>query len=395
MLEQEQHPVNAAQQSLLTTGVANVNVDNTVAPIHTNPTPDSLLSLERTISTHFNDLSYSTTVSGNGSSLLTIWQHPSKQSSKGISMRDLPLFYIVASVNESQQLRLRLMTFHGKVVNELSEDINNPVEETTKITFIQKLNHIQLCQGVKVLDPTLKLDPQTFTFLYLVELLDQNVIVRSRQCQFGLENGKLVCEICEALNESATNKKPIIRQDGGLFPISGMGALNDAIEDTSSDVKPLLLPEVNFNDNIDEETLKEEGLIDEDYWSPNGDEIDEEDPDWDDDTKSKTRKTKKLRRTKITNREISKSTVKKKELKCTQCDHEPFKTRAKLKEHLKESHGGVGIEKLMYKCTEIDCLFEGVSQKELSEHKEDVHDISQSFKCKVGVILQNYYNEHF
>ena len=68
---------------------------------------------------------------------------------------------------------------------------------------------MQLCQGVKILDPTLKLDPQTFTFLYLVENLDQNVIVRSRQCQFALHEGKLVCEVCEALNETATNLTPI------------------------------------------------------------------------------------------------------------------------------------------------------------------------------------------
>lgn len=82
-------------------------------------------------------------------------------------------------------------------------------------------------------------------------------------------------------------------------------------------------------------------------------------------------------------RERNAASMKKKELKCTQCDHEPFKTRTELKEHLKESHGGEGLEKLMYKCTELGCTFEGVTQKLLSEHKQEVHGIAQSFKCKV------------
>ena len=254
MLEPEQHPINAVQHPLLSAGT-NHNAD-TVTPAHTNSISDPLLSLESMIRNSFSDLSCTSTISGNGSPILTIWQQPKTQSSKGIVMKDLPLFYIVGSVNENMSLCLRLITFNGKVVSELNEDINSPVEDVAKIDFIEKLKHIQLCQGVKVLDPTLKLDPQTFTFLYLVELLDQSVIVRSRQCQFGLQDGKLVCDVCEALNETATNKKPIIRPDGGLFPISGMEAHNDISGDATRDVKPLLLPEVNFNENMDDDTLK-------------------------------------------------------------------------------------------------------------------------------------------
>ena len=254
MLEQEQHTMNTVQQSVLPAPISGNTEPIVLEP--SNPRPDPLVSLEHMISNRFSDLSYSTTISGNGYPMLTIWQHPSKQLSKGISMRDLPLFYVVATVNDSLNLCLRLITFHGKVVSELNENVNDPQQDATRTSFIQKLNSVQLCQGVKVLDPTLKLDPQTFTFLYLVELLEQSVIVRSRQCQFGLEDGKLVCEVCEALNESATNKKPIVQSDGGLFPISGIGATNDGSGDTSSDVKPLLLPEVHFNDNIDDEALK-------------------------------------------------------------------------------------------------------------------------------------------
>ena len=205
---------------------------------------------------HFSDLSCSSTVSANGSPILTIWQQPNEQSTKGLIMNDLPLFYIIGSLNDNFRLCMRLITFHGKVVSELSDDVNNPLQDNTKISFVDRLTHVQLCQGVKILDPTLRLDPQTFTFLYLVEQLGQSVIVRSRQCQFALQDGSLVCEVCEALNETATNKKPIIKPDGGLFPISGMGSVGAISGDANEDVKPLLLPQVNFCEEMDEDPMK-------------------------------------------------------------------------------------------------------------------------------------------
>ena len=171
-------------------------------------------------------------------------------------MKDLPLFYIIGSLNQNLRLCLRLITFHGKVVSELNEDLNNPLEDNTKLSFVDRLTHTQLCQGVKVLDPTLRLDPQTFTFLYLVEQLDQSVIIRSRQCQFALQDGSSVCEVCEALNETATNKKPIIQPDGVVVPIAGTGAVDGVRGDGNEDVKPLLLPEVNFSGDLDEDPIK-------------------------------------------------------------------------------------------------------------------------------------------
>ena len=97
MLEQEQHPINAVQHSLLSTGT-NHNID-TVPPPHTNPSVDPLLSLERMIRSSFNDLSCTSTISGNGSPILTIWQQPKTQSSKGIVMKDLPLFYNIKGIS--------------------------------------------------------------------------------------------------------------------------------------------------------------------------------------------------------------------------------------------------------------------------------------------------------
>ena len=121
MLEQEQHPVVTGQQPLLPTGT-NEN-PGAITFVPTNQRPDPLSSLEQLISTRFTDLSYSSTVSGNGYPILTIWQQPSKQMSKGFVMKDLPLFYVVATVNDRLNLSLRLITFHGKVVSEINENI--------------------------------------------------------------------------------------------------------------------------------------------------------------------------------------------------------------------------------------------------------------------------------
>ena len=254
MLEQEQPLVGADHLNLLST-----RPPDHPSMMNTQQSSQGLYpleSLEHLAKANFSDLSYSSTISSTGSPMLTIWQPPSRQSSKGFVMKDLPLFYIVGSINDHSRLCLRLITFNGKVVSELNDNDIHPLDENSKISFVDKLGNIQLCQGVKILDPTLKLDPQTFTFLYLVEQLDQNVIVRSRQCQVALQDGKLVCDVCEALNETATNKKPIIREDGGLFPISGLTGSVEARDDEGDDVKPLIMPQVNFSETIDEDPLK-------------------------------------------------------------------------------------------------------------------------------------------
>ena len=255
MLEQEGQTLNAEQHSI---AAARSNDSNHEAmpPLHTTEQHEPLVSLQNLIKLHFNDLSCATAVSASGSPIVTIWQQPNKQSTKGLLIRDLPLFYIIGSLNDNLRLSMRLITFHGKIVSELTDDAQCPLEENTKISFVDRLTHIQLCQGVKVLDPTLRLDPQTFTFLYLVEQLDQSVIVRSRQCQFALHDGTLVCEVCEALNETATNKKPMVGPDGEIFPISGLGSFSGMAGDSNEDVKPLLLPQVSFNEDLDADDIK-------------------------------------------------------------------------------------------------------------------------------------------
>ena len=103
----------------------------------------------------------------------------------------------------------------------------------------------------------------------------------------------------------------------------------------------------------------EEGLLDDEYWSSNGGKLDQEDPDWDEESKPKIKKAKKLRGSKL--------------------------KRGKKK--TKESHGGVGLDDVAYKCSEVECSFETMTQVLLNEHKMEVHGISTTYKCKVRVIL--------
>ena len=108
----------------------------------------------------------------------------------------------------------------------------------------------------------------------------------------------------------------------------------------------------------------EEGLLDEEYWSSNGGKLDQEDPDWDDESKPKIKKAKKLRGSNL--------------------------KRGRKK--TKESHGEVELDNLSYKCSEVECSFETMTQVLLNEHKMEVHGISTTYKCKVrGISIQDHH----
>jgi len=137
----------------------------------------------------------------------------------------------------------------------------------------------------------------------------------------------------------------------------------------------------------------EEGLMDDEYWSSNGPQIEQDDPDWISDSKSTPKKSKKLKGSKYKKGEKKSSMVREREFKCNQCDQsEPFQTRTELKEHLNEIHNGAGLEDITYKCIEGECSFETMSQKSLNDHKQEVHGIAQSFKCKVIKNIFHYSN---
>lgn len=129
--------------------------------------------------------------------------------------------------------------------------------------------------------------------------------------------------------------------------------------------------------------------MDDEYWSSNGGQLDQEDPDWNDHSKLNEKKAKKLKRSKLMKGRRRALLGNDKQFNCTQCDHQPFESRTQLKEHLNEAHDGVGLDKVLYKCGEAECPFEAATQKLLNDHRKEVHGIAPSFKCRVNY-ARNY-----
>ena len=220
---------------------------------------DPLTDLENLVKTHFGDLLASMSVSANGSLFLSIWQQPVE--SLRLYMKHLALFYIIGSLDDHGRLCLKLITYHGKQLEMLEETEKNRINEKEKIQFIDKLTRMQLCNGIKVPDNELKLDAQTFSFLYMVEQFEENVIIRSRQCRVGVSDKTPVCESCLALNKesekcSKTDKLSYTddEQDFGLVDdgVDMSRSFNDLDDDKHFTMKRIKDEEGENEDSISE-----------------------------------------------------------------------------------------------------------------------------------------------
>ena len=125
------------------------------------------------------------------------------------SMKYLPLFYVIACLDENENLNLKLITYHGKLVDEINESDGNLTKDDM-IYFIKKVSYLRLCQGVQLPDLQTKLDLRVLSSLYLLEHLEQNIILRSAQCNFALCPEDLICDACAALSST--------EYDGGKTP---------------------------------------------------------------------------------------------------------------------------------------------------------------------------------
>ena len=205
---------------------------------------DPLTKLENLVKTHFGDLLVSMSVAANGSLFLSIWQQPVE--STNLYMKHLPLFYIIGYLDDHSGLCLNLISYHGKLIEKL-HDTDKPLTDKDKTIFIDKLTRMQLCNGVKAPDNELQLDAQTFSFLYMVEQLDENVIIRSRQCRVGVYDHNLVCESCMALNKESDKCETSIKtnfhdadDDFNLMDESDVSETYNDVED----VKPFIIKDV-------------------------------------------------------------------------------------------------------------------------------------------------------
>ena len=109
---------------------------------------ESLEELEYLVKKHFNDLLVSMSISSRGCLFLHIWKQPSDNvqsnalctSTGGYMMEYLPLFHIIGSISSESKLEMKLITYHGKVLDEKL----HYTDESEKITFLKQLQNFQL-----------------------------------------------------------------------------------------------------------------------------------------------------------------------------------------------------------------------------------------------------------
>ena len=219
---------------------------------------DPLTELETLVKTHFGDLLVSMSVAANGSLFLSIWQQPVE--SANLYMKHLPLFYIIGYLDDLSRFCLKLISYHGKIIEHIEDTETRIINEKDKIIFIDKLTRMQLCNGIKVPDSELQLDAQTFSFLYMVEQLEESVIIRSRQCRVGIYDTNPVCESCMALNKesekgSKANKVSYNENDDdefGLMNEDGLETFNEL-----EDVKPFMVKKVKVEEGDYDDSISD------------------------------------------------------------------------------------------------------------------------------------------
>ena len=161
-------------------------------------TQDILEALDSLIESHFGESLASSIVATKASLFLSVWRQPETQTEaiiEGISMKYLPSFYVIGSI-EDTKLSLKLITYHGKIVDEVNEK-DFPMDDGNKLGFIGKLSEMELCQGISRNDDKIHGKVQSNV---LLEQLEDNIITRSRQCQFAVFDGKSICDNCECMN---------------------------------------------------------------------------------------------------------------------------------------------------------------------------------------------------
>ena len=93
--------------------------------------------LEKLIKDHFGDLVVSLSVSAKGSLFLSCWQQTSELTEASFFMEYLPMFYLIACVEDESKLSLKLISYHGIVIDSLSED-DQLMSSKEKLGFIKK-----------------------------------------------------------------------------------------------------------------------------------------------------------------------------------------------------------------------------------------------------------------
>ena len=200
-------------------------------------TQDILESLDSLVESHFRENLVSSIVQTNNNLFISIWKPPQAEASCGdreMNMKYLPLFYVIGNVEDSK-ICLKLITYHGKVIDEVNGK-DFPLDDGNKISFIGKLNDIRLCRGICFDNQNVSWSIQSNV---LLECLEDNLVLRSRQCRFGIfEEEALVCDSCDGLN--IEDLKENIFQEETLEEniISNIGSVDDVDEALDNEYLP-------------------------------------------------------------------------------------------------------------------------------------------------------------
>ena len=294
-------------------------------------TQDVLEALDSLVESQFSDSLASSIVATNTSLYLSVWKQPrtqAKGNDRELGMNYLPLFYIIGSVQD-QKLSLKLITYHGKVIDEVNEK-DFPMDDGNKLGFIGKLNEIKLCRGICFDNENVNWSVQSNL---LLELLETNIVLRSRQCEFAVfdDDDARVCDHCERMSIEDL-KENIFQSESKSYmnlPIVQME------QDVTSDTKEVLTEEAVF-EPYDEEYVP---------------------------TMSHAAKKKRVLKRKGTKRKLKRNsnTVPKKEI---------------LKEHVGSAHE---IEEKL-SCSQ--CSFSTKKPNKLTEHNQKVHEKICTFQCE-------------
>ena len=344
----------------------------------------SLQLLEDLVRSQYDDSMSCSLVTSSSSSFLSIWRKQTNIYETSYAMRYLPLFYIIASQDRETKLSLKLITFHGKVLEELN-GFNNLMSDEDKLNFVGKINRMKLCQGVKMPDNDLKLDASTFSAMYLVETLEQNVIIRSQQCQYGLYDD-LVCKMCASLNTAygSNNVKYEAKEDNNFYYNDGMGdPMNTIYEHELEESFPYTLEDSSMScENDLKVNDKPEPLVAK--------------------TMSKKRQKKSKKRKTASGTKLRKSSNATKNepnnttsvIKCKHCSHETNDIKLlmmhNIEVHTPQFNGHFSdsetpnLMNTPLQCQE--CSFYTSVEKEFADHMNTFHDVS--FPCKLcGKVL--------
>ena len=298
-----------------------------------------------------------------------------------LSMKFLPLFYIVGTVKADLNIELKLIAFNGKVLEQLQGTPDQPLNDERKVKFIDKLRQIHLCEGVKFPNLDSKYDLRMLLKSYLIECLEENVIIRSRNCKFVVykDGGSSVCGTCATYDKNWSSKKKRNRTSDIKKSLTIFSEENSALissnpfeTDYSEGQKPQIKTETDAVDEFQGDEEMGDLSTSEDYSLINSEITEDEnniDYQW---NVNPLKESADISDNKFG---ISKQKVKTKCHTCKYCSY-VFTNKAELLEHVKTNHSDVKP----YSC-EL-CNFKAKDKRALDHHVISNHDQSKAYLCE-------------